>query len=97
MGVSYKTLMWWEQDDHPPFANKYPAIIEFLGYEPWTEPTTLAEKLRAERYRRGLGVKVAAPLVGVDEGTWLRWERGEWKPTRLTLSKIEKFLGVDPC
>jgi hypothetical protein len=41
-----------------------------------------------------VSVKQAAPIVGVDEGTWLRWERGEWKPTKLTILRIDRFLGL---
>lgn len=56
----------------------YLALIAFLGYEPWSEPETLGERLKAERRRRGLAVSRAAALHGLDEGTWLRRESGEW-------------------
>ncbi|HZL00859.1 MAG TPA: helix-turn-helix domain-containing protein [Caulobacteraceae bacterium] len=69
MGADPKSVWWWERDGRPPLVHMYPAIIAFLGYEPWPEPETLGEALRAERRRRGLAVKQAAPLVGVDEGT----------------------------
>lgn len=92
IGTNPKSYMWWERDERLPFVHFYPGIIRFLGYEPWPEPTTLAEALRAERRRRGVGVKVAAPLIGVDEGTWLRWERGEWKPMQHAVAKIDVFL-----
>jgi transcriptional regulator with XRE-family HTH domain len=94
IGCDAKSYMWWERDIKLPFAHFYPSIIRFLGYEPWPEPATLTEALRAERRRRGLGVKSAAPLIGVDEGTWLRWERGEWKPSGRTLAKIDQFLAI---
>ena len=86
--------MWWERGVREPFDKFYPAIIRFLGYEPWDTPRTLAEALVVERRRRGLPVKRAAAEIGVDEGTWLRWERGEWKPTALTLPAIDRFLGL---
>jgi DNA-binding transcriptional regulator YiaG len=93
LGVSWKTLMWWERDEKCPFVHLYPAVIEYLGYEPWEEPSTLGEALIAERRRRGLEIRRAAELVGVDEGTWRRWERGEWKPTGLTIPAIDRLLG----
>lgn len=93
MGVDWKTLMWWERDEREPYVSAYPAIIRFLGYEPWQEPTTLAEALVAERRRRGLRIDQAAELVGVDEGTWRRWERSEWKPMALACTSIDSFLG----
>jgi transcriptional regulator with XRE-family HTH domain len=94
LGVSWKTLMWWERDEREPFVSAYPAIITYLGYEPWPEPKTLADALKAERRRRGVEVRAAAALVGVVEGTWRRWERREWKPTRLTLAALDGLLGA---
>jgi transcriptional regulator with XRE-family HTH domain len=94
LGTDPKTLMWWERDERLPFVRAYPAIVDLLGYEPWAEPTSLAEALLAERRRRGLSVERAAEAMGVDPGTWLRWERGEWKPTSLTLSALDQFLGM---
>jgi hypothetical protein len=41
----------------------YPAIIAFLGYEPWSEPKTVPEALLAERRRRGLSIKRAAQAI----------------------------------
>jgi len=95
LGVSPKSLMWWERDERPPFVNAYPKIIEFLGYEPWAPPRTLAEALLAERRRRGLSVERASTIVGVDPGAWLRWERAEWKPTKRSLPHLDAFLGMD--
>ena len=40
-----------------------------------------------------MSIEAAAALVGVDEGTWGRWERGEWKPTSRTIAAIDAFLG----
>jgi hypothetical protein len=39
-------------------------------------------------------VKQASLLVGVEEGTWHHWERGEWKPTARTIPRIDGFLGL---
>lgn len=53
----------------------------------------LAEALVAERRRRGIEIRKPGELIGVDEGAWRRWERGEWKPTRLTLPMLDHLLG----
>ena len=95
MSIDQKTLMWWERDERPPFVRAYPAIIRFLGYEPWNEPLTLGEALLAQRRRRGLRTGTAARVIGVDEGTLRRWERGEWNPTSVTLDAIDRWLGCD--
>ncbi|WP_414643387.1 helix-turn-helix domain-containing protein [Brevundimonas sp.] len=88
--------MWWERDEHAPTVCQYPAIIRYLGYEPWPEPATLGDRLLIERRRRGLSIAEAARGVPVDEGTWRRWERGDWKVTRRTVGKLATFLGCSP-
>ena len=91
-GVDPKTWMWWERDEREPYVHQYPAIIQYLGYEPWSEPGTLGEKLLAQRRRHGLSIKRAADITGVDEGTFGRWESGEWKPQRRSLPLIDSIL-----
>ena len=86
--------MWWERGERQPLPHFYPAIIAYLGCEPWPEPETLAHALRAERLRRGLDLFAAARQMGVDEGTLGRWERCERKPTSRTLPVIDAFLGI---
>lgn len=93
LGVSWKTLMWWEHDEREPSDRFYPAIIRYLGGEPWPVPETLGERLRAKRRRSGLSIDRAAVLMGVDEGTLGRWERGEWMPRLgVAKAKIAAFL-----
>jgi len=93
LGCHPKSVMWWEQDERLPADRLYPAIISHLGYEPWPEPVTLAEKLRAERLRRGLSRKRAAEMIGVDEGTLWWWESGRWTPRQNAIKgKIDAFL-----
>jgi len=95
LGADAKTVMWWERDERLPFVRAYPAIITFLGEEPWADPASLAEALLAERRRRGIEMRDAARLVGVDEGTWRRWEHAEWKATRRTVAVLDAFLRTD--
>lgn len=52
------------------------AIIRFLGYDPFPEPTNRSERLLAKRRAMGWSIKEAARQRGVDEGTWRAWERG---------------------
>lgn len=92
LGVDPKTWMWWERDEHAPYVHQYPALSRYLGYEPWPEPASFGERLLVERRRRGLSIVKAAELVGVDEGAWRRWERGEWKVTLRTAAKLSRFL-----
>lgn len=59
--------MCWERDQRSPIVSAYPDIIQFLGFEPWRKPATLAEALLAERRRRGLNIAAVAELISVDE------------------------------
>jgi len=95
MGVDPKSFMWWERDIRTPGDRFYPALIQYLGCEPWGESVTLGEKLKAERRRRGLSIDRAAEVMGVDEGTFGRWERGEWKPQSQSMRAISNFLGLE--
>ena len=92
VGVDPKTWMWWEQDTRQPYVHQYPAIISYLGYEPWREPVKLGDCLLAVRRRRGLSIKRASELTGVDEGTFGRWESGKWEPQPRSLDCIRRFL-----
>lgn len=94
MGVSVETLGNWENGRTEPEVQMYPAIIRYLGSEPWKEPSTLAEALIAERRRRGLSVARAAVVLGVDEETLGRWESGTWKPQPQSRRRIRSFLAA---
>ncbi len=94
LGCHPKSILLWERDERVPADRMYPALIKHLGYEPWPEPQTLGERLRAERLRRGLSRKHAAEVIGVDEGTLWWWESGRWTPRSISVcQKIEIFLG----
>lgn len=90
--VSEEALYKWENDTCGPQARLYPRVIWFLGYEPRPKPTTLGERLRAERLRRGLSIKRASLKLGVDEATFARWEHGSREPTGLSLGTCDSFL-----
>jgi hypothetical protein len=52
-----------------------PAIIGFLGYDPFPEAASLSDQLAAVRRANGWTIKQAAEQLGVDECTWARWEK----------------------
>ena len=76
IGANPTSFMWWERDEREPSDRWWPAIIAYLGHEPWAEPTTIGEQLLAERHRRGLAICQAAAAMGVDETTFWWWESG---------------------
>jgi DNA-binding XRE family transcriptional regulator len=89
--VNTWTYLLWETDRATPTVRYWPAIVRFLGYRPWPEPQTLPEMIMARRRLLGLTVLDAAKLTGVDEGTFRRWEHGDWQP-RLANQKLRVFL-----
>ncbi len=91
MGVSHHTVIDWEKAEKAPAVGQYPAIIAYLGFEPWPRPMTLPEKLLAERRRRGWSVKRSAAILGVDEGTFTRWER-DTRPARIHRAIVASFV-----
>lgn len=93
LGVDASTYLLWEQDRCQPTVRYYPAIFKFLGYEPFAAPITLPEQIAAQRRRLGLTLKEASSAIGVDEGTFQRWEAGEWKP-RVSKDALGRFLAL---
>ena len=94
IGVTETTIVDWERHNKKPMVTHYPAIISFLGYEPWRTPQTLGEKLLAARRRRGLSAKRAAELVGVDEGTFAGWEREKRGPLLRSKVICDRFIAA---
>lgn len=93
LGANTSTYLLWETDRTKPTVRYYPAIFRFLGYDPFPAATTLPERMAAQRRRLGLSIRAAADQIGVDAGTFRRWETGEWKP-RMSGNVAERFLAL---
>jgi DNA-binding transcriptional regulator YiaG len=94
MGVCHHSVVDWEAGTKQPTDRQYPAILAFLGYEPWPKPQMLPAQLAAERRRRGLSAKAAAKLIGVDEGTCARWEADRTMPLDRATGAVATFLNA---
>lgn len=91
LNVSVNTVLNWETGKTEPLIEFMPAIIRFLGYDPFPEPTTLSERMLAKRRVMGWSIKDASRRFGVDDGTWGEWEETgviAWKRYR----ELETFL-----
>jgi transcriptional regulator with XRE-family HTH domain len=95
LSVNIWTYLLWEQDRTTPTIRYYPAIFQFLGYDPYPAPSTLAERIAAKRRELGLPIKQAAKLAGVDEGTFSRWETNRWTG-RMSAVAANRFLALSP-
>jgi transcriptional regulator with XRE-family HTH domain len=95
LGANQFTLMNWELNRHAPADRFYPPLIRFLGRDPWPEPETIGERVRAERMRRGLTCQQFAAVLQVDEGSVAMWERGDGPHRSMAKAKVEAFLAGD--
>jgi DNA-binding transcriptional regulator YiaG len=92
LGANTWTVLHWEHRRHAPACRFFPSVIRFLGQEPWPEPRSIADRLRAERLRRGLSCGQIAALLEVDEGSIGAWEGGDGPHHKIAKAKVEAFL-----
>ena len=92
--VDDMTIVCWEKNRNTPCTSQIPKIIEFLGYIPYNSKdcTDLKDKLQYFRKLAGLSQEKLADLLQVDESTVASWERGEHKPSKTLLNKLNKFF-----
>ena len=93
LGVTTDTITNWELNRTEPGIHCYPAIIEFLGYVPFSMGETFPEKLKAYRMVNGLTQRQLARELGVDPTTVMKWEAGTSRPREETRERVEK--GID--
>jgi DNA-binding XRE family transcriptional regulator len=86
------TYFLWEKGYRQPTIRNWPAIIRFLGYDPFPAPATWSERVAAKRRALGLTIEDAAKLAGVDPGTFGRWER---RTGNSPVKAAERFLASD--
>jgi len=72
--VSAATLANWERGRVIPTTRHFPAIIEFLGYDPNPPGATFAGRLHTVRRRLGLSQRALAVRLGIDPSTVAEWE-----------------------
>lgn len=92
LGVDKATVYNWENDRSRPGFEYMPAVIRFLGYNPFPPASGWAERLIQARTVQGISQEEAARRVGVDPSTLARWERGEKEPAGRYLSMAMRFF-----
>jgi len=94
LGISTDTYINWEKDRTHPTVAQFRPVVQFLGYDPTPEPTTLAERLEAKRRALGATFDQVAQHLGWDRATLFRYVRGIWrmKPDRQAV--LEEFLAA---
>jgi len=94
VGVDATCVVNWENNATHPAIRFMPSIIRFLGYNPSPKPDSLGERLITWRTTLGIRRRAAAKLMGVDEATLARWEKGEREPGRKHSNIVARVLGL---
>lgn len=93
MCTDLKNICNWELNHKQPSLHYLPRIVEFLGYDFWTERAgSIGGLLRMYRNTHGLTQKKFAKVIGIDPTTLSRIERGKRNPMPSTVKKITQFL-----
>jgi transcriptional regulator with XRE-family HTH domain len=93
IGVDQTTITNWEGNTTLPAIRHIPAILGFLGYDPFPAAQSFPERLAAARKRLGLSQRKLAEQLGVDPTTLRDWEAGRHRPTQKSLRVIARVLG----
>jgi transcriptional regulator with XRE-family HTH domain len=92
VGVDETSVVNWEGNRTTPAVRLIPRIIRFLGYCPYTPGLPLPCQLKIWRQSSGLSQEKAARALGVDEGTWRRWEAGSRQPSPEHFSRLTALI-----
>jgi hypothetical protein len=65
-----------------------PSIIRFLGYCPYIPELPLTRWLTLIRQSFGYSQEKMAKSLGIDAGTWRRWEAGRGQPGPKYMGRI---------
>ena len=96
LGVNPWTVLNWEAGRFEPPIRSMPAILDFLGYDPFPRPSTVGERLLRVRRQHGWSTSEAGRQLGVDRATWQDWEHGELILFRKHRTNVAALLALDP-
>jgi transcriptional regulator with XRE-family HTH domain len=85
----------WENLRTEPAIEFYPAIIEFLGYDPFFfDLSKMGERLKRYRFLHGLSQEKLARKIGTTGATIYRLEQGIGIPGRKTMAILKQIPGL---
>jgi DNA-binding XRE family transcriptional regulator len=89
IGVDPESIGNWEDCSRLPRIKYIPALITFLGFYPFDHETdTLGGKFTRYKNEHGLSDRNLAKLLGLDEGTVVRWVRNKRVPAKKRLKFV---------
>jgi DNA-binding XRE family transcriptional regulator len=86
------TITSWEGNATVPGVRYMPAIIQFLGYNPFPAANSLPERLATARKVLGLSQRKMAKKMAVDPATIQDWEAGRHRPIKRSLEMIGRVF-----
>jgi DNA-binding transcriptional regulator YiaG len=86
------TVTAWERNATVPEIRYIPAIVKFLGYNPFPVVNSFPERLAWERKALGLSQRRMAEKLGVDPTTLMGWEGGRHQPKGRSTYLIARVL-----
>ena len=95
LGVTESAITGWERNWFAPKITYLPRIITFLGYTPPPYDRiseNMTEKIKLYRQTHGLSQEKFAKLLGIDETTVAKWERGEHEPSKKLSEKLSMLF-----
>ncbi len=94
IGVSEDCITNWENNRSTPQIRYLPIINDFLGYIPQTnqEQKDWGSILLQYRREQGMTQKELAKLIGIDDRTLGKIEKGNGRPFKKTDDKVTRFL-----
>lgn len=92
IGAEEATIVHWELNQTRPAIQFYPAIIEFLEYNPLPQGETVAEHLLFSRQTLGLTQRELAVKLGVDPTSIANWEHKARAPIGRYRDMLERLF-----
>ena len=94
IGVSIESITNWENNNSQPQIRYYPKIVAFLGYAIFNNQLdeTLSKRIKAYRITHGLSHKKLGIVLSVNASTICSWEKNEFFPSKVLVTKINKLL-----
>ena len=93
--VKEESITNWENNLTEPEIRYMPAIIRFLGYNPFSfDIKVFGSKIKYIRYSRGLTHNALGKFIGVNASTIGSWEKGEHHPQKNTQKIVDKKVSL---
>lgn len=95
IGCTTESIVNWEKGRNRPDISLTGKVVEFLGYNPFSEGATLAERLANYRKARGMRQKDFARALGIDPATLASYEQGHRPVEKYRLALTEFLNGAE--